>query len=73
MGKVRYTQRLDTEWVHWARSGHLVACCDCGLVHKMYPRVRAGRVEIKAKLMPRNTAGRRRRKGLRQEKAREGR
>jgi hypothetical protein len=56
----RYTQRKDGEWVHWARKGHLIACCDCGLVHFMVPRVRAGRVEIRATRMPKHTAVRRR-------------
>jgi hypothetical protein len=54
-----YEQRMDGEWVHWSRKGHLVACCDCGLVHLMRPRVRAGRVEVQATRMPRNTAARR--------------
>jgi hypothetical protein len=58
----RYKIRKDGEWVHWARKGHLVACCDCGLVHFMKPRVRKGRVEISAVRMPRNTAGRRKSK-----------
>lgn len=57
--KSRYTPRVDGEWVHWARRGHLVACCDCGLVHFMRPRVRGGRVEIQATRMPRHTAARR--------------
>ena len=36
----RYQKRMDGEWVHWTRKGHLVACCDCGLVHLFKPRVR---------------------------------
>lgn len=59
MTRTRFTQRMDGQWVHWARSGHDVACCDCGKVHRMWPRVRAGRVEIKAIQLPRHTAGRR--------------
>lgn len=55
----RYKPRTDGEWVHWARKGHLVCCCDCGLVHLMRPRVRKGRVEVQAFRMKRQTAGRR--------------
>lgn len=54
----RYVQRKDGEWVAWGKA-HLVACCDCGLVHLMQTRVRGGRVEVKATRMPRHTAGRR--------------
>jgi hypothetical protein len=54
-----YVQRTDGEWVHWARAGHLIACCDCGLVHLMVPRVKDGRVEVKATRMPKHTASRR--------------
>ena len=54
-----YAQRANGEWMHWSRDGHLVACCDCGLVHLMKPRVRGGRVEVRAWRMPRNTAARR--------------
>ncbi len=55
----RYPQRMDGEWVHWSRKGHLVACCDCGLVHLFKPRVRNRRVEVSAKRMPKHTGGRR--------------
>ena len=58
--KSSYVQRVDGEWVHWARTGHLVACCDCGLVHLMKPRVRNGRVEVQAFRLDRNTAAKRR-------------
>ena len=48
--------------MHWPRKGHLIACCDCGLVHLMRPRVRKGRVEVQAFRMSRQTAGRRQKK-----------
>jgi len=57
--KSGYTQRYNGDWVHWARKGHLVACCDCGLVHLMEPRVRNGRIEIRATRLKRNTAAKR--------------
>lgn len=55
-----YRQAKDGDWMHWARKGHLLACCDCGLVHLMKPRVRKGRVEVQAFRMIKNTAARRR-------------
>ena len=58
---MRYTVRRDHEWFHIPRHGHLVACCDCGLVHLFTSRVRSGRVEVKAVRKPRNTSARRRR------------
>jgi hypothetical protein len=53
----RWKIRKDGEWVHWARKGHLVACCDCGLVHLFRPRLRAGRIEVQAIRLPRQTGG----------------
>ena len=58
--KSGYKTRTNGEWVHWARAGHLVGCCECNLVHLMKPRVRNGRVEVQAFRMERNTAARRR-------------
>lgn len=55
-----YIQRQDGEWVHWSRKGHLVACCDCKLVHLMKTRVVKGRVYVQAFRMGKNTAARRR-------------
>lgn len=60
----KYVVRANGEWVHWRRAGHLVACCDCGLVHLMKPRVRNGRVEVQAFRMPKHTGGRRRKAGV---------
>lgn len=60
----RYQRVKDGEWMYWRRAGHQIACCDCGLVHLMKPRVRKGRVEVQAFRLPRQTAGRRRRKDL---------
>ena len=57
---MRYKVRRDHAWFHIPRHGHLVACCDCGLVHMFKSRVRSGRVEIKAVRLRRNTAARRR-------------
>lgn len=56
---IRYTVRKDGEWFHVERRGHLIACCDCGLVHLITPRIRNRRIELKAKRMPHQTGGRR--------------
>lgn len=58
----RYRTRMDGEWFHIPRHGHLIACCDCGLVHLLKSRLRARKIEIQATRKPKNTAGRRRRK-----------
>lgn len=44
---MRYIQVVDGEWVQ-PRRRHYVRCCDCGLVHRIDVRVRAGRVEFRA-------------------------
>jgi hypothetical protein len=67
--KSRYVQRTDGEWFHIPRRGHIISCCDCGLAHLFYPRVRKGRVEIKVYRLRRNTASRRRAMGVRLEAA----
>jgi hypothetical protein len=54
----RYKTAMDDEWVTWGKA-HLIACCDCGLVHLMRSRVRNGKVEVAARRMPQHTGGRR--------------
>lgn len=49
-----------TRWVQPVKRGYLMACCDCGLVHRMDFRVVAGRVQFRAQRAPRLTAQRRR-------------
>ena len=44
------------EWVQPIRDGYKMACCDCGLVHRMDFRVRRGRVQFRAFRDNRSTA-----------------
>ncbi len=60
----KYTQRADGEWFHVATRGHLVACCDCGLVHLFKAKVVNGRVMLSAARSPKHTAARRRAKNI---------
>ena len=55
-----YQTRKDGEWFRIPRKGHLIGCCDCGLVHLFNARVRNGSVEVRAMRMERNTAALRR-------------
>lgn len=58
---MRYTQVVDGEWVApTPQRGHKMACCDCGLIHRMDFRVRGGKVEFRAFRDARATAVRRR-------------
>lgn len=38
----------DGEWIQPTARRHLMACCDCGLIHKMDFRIRKGRVQFRA-------------------------
>lgn len=55
----RYRQRVDGEWVPFDPEGHLVACCDCGLVHRVHVRAVGEELQFMAIRMPRQTAGKR--------------
>ena len=44
------------EWVQPVRRGYKLACCDCGLVHTVDVRVRAGRVQFRAFRNERSTS-----------------
>lgn len=57
MSARRYKIRMDREWFHIPRQGHLLGCCDCGLVHLIKARLRNWKIEIQATRMPRHTAG----------------
>ena len=50
----------DGQWVMpTPQRGHLMACCDCGLVHRMDFSTRDGKVIFRAYRAPRLTARRR--------------
>lgn len=57
----RYPSVRAGEWVQPVEEGYKMACCDCGLVHKMDFRIEAGRVQLRAFRDNRATAQVRRR------------
>ncbi len=61
---MRYPVVQDGEWVQPIRKGYKMACCDCGLVHKLNFRLvpfKAGKkIQFQASRDERATAARRR-------------
>lgn len=53
-----------TRWIQPVKNGYLMACCDCGLVHRMDFRIYEGRVQFKAQRAPRHTAKLRKQKAI---------
>lgn len=51
-----------TRWVQPVKRGYLLACCDCGLVHRMDFRIHHGRVQFRAQRAPAYTRRERARK-----------
>ena len=64
MPAARYVQRQDGEWFGVNRRGHLIACCDCGLVHFVRFRLVGGRLQMQAHRDDKRSESRRRRKDL---------
>jgi hypothetical protein len=64
----RYTKPKDGEWVQPIPRGYKLACCDCGLVHKLNFRVvryangKRTKVQFQAFRDNRATAAKRRRR-----------
>lgn len=56
-----YHQVVDGEWITPSRL-HKMACCDCGLVHKLEFRIVKGQVTFRAWRDKRATAAKRRHK-----------
>ena len=55
-----YRTYAPGEWFRVPTRGHLLSCCDCGLVHLFKSRIKDGnRVEVAAYRMPPNTGGKR--------------
>jgi hypothetical protein len=44
----RETANGWSRWLQPVRRGYLMACCDCGLVHRLDFRVVAGRAQFRA-------------------------
>lgn len=49
-----------TAWIQPVKRGYLMACCDCGLVHRMDFRVIEGRAQFRASRAPAYTLRQRR-------------
>lgn len=45
---MRYPKVNDGEWVQPRRRGYKMACCDCGLVHRLNFRIVNGRIQFQA-------------------------
>lgn len=58
----RYGQIYDGDWVWIPSKDFRLACCDCGLIHKMKFRRRAGKLYMQVFRDARGTALSRRRK-----------
>ena len=56
----RYEQAYYDEWFPAPRSGTLIACCDCSLVHLVKTKVKNGRVYLQYGEAARSTAALRR-------------
>ena len=48
------------EWVQPSRTGYLMQCCDCGLIHKLDFRIKNGRIQFRCDRDERRTAAVRR-------------
>lgn len=65
MQRHSYTEANNGEWFRIERSGRLISCCSCGLVHLVRSRLRGNSIEIAATRLPRNTGGKRKAMGVR--------
>jgi hypothetical protein len=48
MAGVKYQSTKNGEWVQPVKRGYKMACCDCGLVHRIDFRIHANRVQFRA-------------------------
>lgn len=44
----RYPKVEDGEWVQPVTTGYGMACCDCGLVHRLNFRIHEGHIQFQA-------------------------
>lgn len=61
----RYGTPKAGEWIRPVRRGYMLACCDCGLVHRVNFRIKDGRVELQVFRANRSTAMMRRHHNIR--------
>lgn len=60
MSKQPYYHVSDGEWIQIPLKGSKDQCCDCGLVHTVNYRIRAGKLQMQVFRDPRATGGARR-------------
>jgi len=66
---VIYEKPKAGQWVQPIRRGYKLACCDCGLVHRMDFRIYSGRVQFRVFRDERATGQMRRWNKARKERA----
>lgn len=59
-----YPKVQDGEWVQPILKGYKMACCDCGLVHKINFRTKYGKIQFQAFRDKRATGQKRRQDGV---------
>lgn len=59
---MKYRQEIDGRWFRPRRPLWLMACCDCGLVHRVKFRIVKGKIEMQVFRDNRRTGQRRRHK-----------
>ena len=56
----RFKKVKNNEWIQPKMKGYLMACCDCGLVHRMTFRIVGEKIQLKATRARNYTAAQRR-------------
>jgi hypothetical protein len=57
---MEYVVVKDGEWIEPVMKNYKLACCDCGLIHKVDFRIRKGHIQFRA-IRDRRATGQRRR------------
>ncbi len=57
---MKFKQVESGEWIQPVRKGYRMACCDCGLVHRLDLRIFKGKIQLRAFRDERSTAQMRR-------------
>ena len=53
--RLRTEKEVHGRWTRWVQpvmKGYLLACCDCGLVHRLDFRIHNGRIQFRAQRAP---------------------
>jgi len=64
----KFKQAKEGEWIQPLQKGYLMACCDCGLVHRMDFRIASDskkqKVQFRAFRAPKYTTQQRKKNGI---------